>query len=204
MVKIAIMAALLRQAEQEQRALTDRERQLVRAMIRQSSNSAASTLWNTIGRGAGLNRFLAEAGMSRTEAGPQGYWGLSRVTAADQVLLMAHLTQPTELLGEKSRSFARRVMASVDDSQDWGVSAGPADAGATVELKNGWLPRGQHGWAVHSVGHVRGAGRDYLIAVLSVQNATQQKGIRTVQGISTIVWRDLEPRWVRRPAARVR
>ena len=193
-VKIAIMAAVLRQADAEQRPPSTQERRLLRAMVERSDNGAASTLWNRIGRGAGLDAFLAAAGMTRTEAGPKGYWGVSRVTAADQVLLMSHLTQPTPLLSGASRAYAQRLMGAVDPSQDWGISSGPAAAGAQVQLKNGWLPRGRDGWAVHSVGHVQGDGRDYLVAVLSVANPTQQKGIATVQGVSRIVWRDLAPR----------
>jgi len=193
-VKIAIMATVLRQADAEQRRPGAEERRLLRAMVERSDNGAASTLWNRIGRGDGLDAFLAEAGMTRTTAGPRGYWGVSQVTAADQVLLMSHLTQPTPLLSAASRAYAQQLMGAVDPSQDWGVSSGPAAAGAQVQLKNGWLPRGRDGWAVHSVGHVQGGGRDYLVAVLSVRNATQQKGIATVQGVSRIVWRDLAPR----------
>ena len=193
-VKVAILAAVLHQAEQQDRDLTSRERQLLAAMIRQSSNDAASTLWNAIGRGAGLEEFLAAAGMSRTAAGPAGYWGVSRITAADQVLLMGHLTGPTGLLSEARRRFALRLMGSVEDSQDWGVSAGPPARDVTIELKNGWLPRGSDGWAVHSVGHVRGEGRDYLIAVLTVGSTTRKAGIDTVEGVSRLVWADLAPR----------
>ena len=80
---------------------------------------------------------------------------------------MAHLARPSDLLTEEGRTYARKLMSSVDPSQDWGVSAGPGK-GVSVELKNGWLPRGRHGWAVHSVGHVSGQGRDYLIAVLTL------------------------------------
>lgn len=190
--KIAIMAATLRRQEQAGRALTKREKSLLSRMIRDSDNGAASTLWNRLGRGRTLDRFFADAGMTHTKAGPKGYWGLTRITAADQVVLMAHLTQPSTLLSEAGRAYARTLMASVDHTQDWGVSAGPGK-GVTVELKNGWLPRGRDGWAVHSVGHVRGAGRDYLIAVLTLDNASERSGITTVEGVSKLVWRDLAP-----------
>lgn len=192
-VKVAILAAVLQRAQQQDRNLTAQERQLLGPMIRQSSNAATSTLWNTIGRGPGLEDFLATAGMSRTTAGPAGYWGLTRITAADQVLLMSHLTRSTGLLSEGRRRFALRLMGSVEEGQDWGVSAGPPAPRATVELKNGWLPRGADGWAVHSVGHVRGEGRDYLIAVLSTGSATREAGIDTVEGVSRLVWADLAP-----------
>lgn len=191
-VKIAILAATLRRQEQAGRALTAGEKSLLARMIRDSSNGAASTLWNRLGRGEAMDRFFAEAEMTRTKAGPKGYWGLTRVTAADQVVLMAHLAQPSDLLTEAGRAYAVKLMSSVDADQDWGVSAGPGK-GVTVELKNGWLPRGRDGWAVHSVGHVRGDGRDYLIAVLTLDNKTENKGISTVEGVSKLVWRALAP-----------
>ncbi|WP_375430742.1 serine hydrolase [uncultured Friedmanniella sp.] len=191
-VKIAILAATLRHAEQQQRGPTAKEKSLLSRMIRLSDNGAATTLWNRLGRGDTFDEFFAAAGMTHTTAGPRGYWGLTRVTAADQVVLMAHLTQPSPLLSQESRDYARGLMAKVDHDQDWGVSAGPGQDD-TVELKNGWLPRGTHGWAVHSVGHVQGDGRDYLIAVLTVDNPTEKKGITTVEGASKIVWRALAP-----------
>lgn len=191
-VKIAILAATVHRAEQEHRALTTKEKSLLSRMIRRSDNGAATTLWNRLGRGDALDEFFEAAGMAHTKAGPRGYWGLTRVTAADQVVLMALLTQPNALLSEAGRTYARGLMAEVDPSQDWGVSAGPGK-GTTVELKNGWLPRGKHGWAVHSVGHVQGQGRDYLIAVLTLDNKSESRGIATVEGASKIVWRALAP-----------
>ncbi len=191
-VKIAILAATLRRQEQAGRALTASEKSLLGRMIRDSSNGAASTLWNRLGRGKAMDRFFAEAGMTRTTAGPKGYWGLTKVTAADQVVLMGHLTGASGLISPAGRAYAATLMSSVDPGQDWGVSAGPGK-GVTVELKNGWLPRGRDGWAVHSVGHVRGEGRDYLIAVLTLDNETENKGIATVEGVSTLVWRALAP-----------
>lgn len=194
-VKIAIMAATLRRQERAHRTLTAREVTLLKRMIRVSDNSAATSLWNRLGRGPTLQQFFTAAGMTHTTAGLKGYWGLTRITAADEVVLMAHLARPSDLLTEKGRAYARKLMSSVDPDQDWGVSAGPKKGDeVTVELKNGWLPRPKRGWAVHSVGHVQGEGRDYLIAVLSLDNQTQHKGIVTVEGLSTIVWRDLAPR----------
>ena len=63
----------------------------------------------------------------------------------------------------------------------------------TVALKNGWLPLNDAGtdWQVNSVGWVSGLGRDYLIAVLSTGNPTEQYGIDTIDQLSGAVWREL-------------
>jgi len=191
-VKVAIMAAVLRRQEQQDRYLTTTEVRLLDKMIRRSDNDAASRLYASLGRGAGMQRFYARAGMTRTTSGPGTSWGLTRITATDQVVLLGHLARPTDLLTRNGRIYARKLMASVTASQAWGVSAGPPD-GTRVELKNGWLSRSSHGWRVHSVGHVKGGGRDYLVAVLTMDSSTMDRGIARVEGVSRIVWRDLAP-----------
>ena len=192
-VKVAIMAAVLRRQERQERHLTSREVRLLKAMIRSSDNAAASTLYASLGRGPGLAKFYRAAGMTHTTPGPGRYWGLTQITAADQVVLLGHLARPSKLLNERGRAFARDLMASVTKSQTWGVSAGPRADDARVELKNGWLSRDRRGWRVHSTGHVSGEGRDYLVAVLTMDNKSMDRGIDVVEGVSKIVWRDLDP-----------
>ncbi|MGH3164897.1 MAG: serine hydrolase, partial [Trebonia sp.] len=71
----------------------------------------------------------------------------------------------------------------------WGVSSG-VPSGATVALKNGWLPlnAASTDWQVNSVGWVSGDGRDYLIAVLTTGNPTEQYGISTIDALSARAW----------------
>jgi polynucleotide 5'-kinase involved in rRNA processing len=58
--------------------------------------------------------------------------------------------------------------------------------GVTIALKNGFSTI--NGWQINSTGWVRGQGRDYLIAILSDHNPTEQYGIDTVNGVSALVW----------------
>jgi beta-lactamase class A len=192
-VKVAIMAAVLRRQEKQHRYLTRTENRLLHKMIQNSDNAAASKLWKSIGKGRAMTRFFRAAGMTHTTPGHGRYWGLTQVTAADEVVLLSQLSQPTDLLTEAGRTYARQLMAAVRASQRWGISAGPAAAGAHVELKNGWLSRSRHGWRVHSIGHVTGGGRDYLIAVLTMDNRHLAGGIATVESVSRLVWRSLGP-----------
>ena len=90
------------------------------------------------------------------------------------------------MLTRDSRRFALELMTHVDPGQAWGVSAGAAPQ-ATVALKNGWLPY-DGGWHVNSIGCVRGAGRDYVIAVLVGDESTETEGIDTIEGLSRRVW----------------
>ena len=131
-----------------------------------------------------MARFYRVAGMRHTTPGRGRYWGLTQVSAADEVVLLGHLARRTPLFSKADRQYARALIATVKKSQRRGVSGGPAAAGARVELKNGWVSRAEHGWRIHSIGRIQGKGRDYLIAVLSMDNLTMTEGIVTVEGVS--------------------
>jgi hypothetical protein len=60
----------------------------------------------------------------------------------------------------------------------------------TVHVKNGWLPDGT-GWHVNSIGAFTGDDRNYLIAVLTDENASEQEGIDTIEAVARVVHRDL-------------
>ena len=47
---------------------------------------------------------------------------------------------------------------------------------------------------MNSIGRIKGDGRWYLIAVLTDDNSSEQYGIDTIQGISSIVWHGLTPK----------
>jgi hypothetical protein len=84
-------------------------------------------------------------------------------------------------------------MENVTSEQRWGVSGG-VPAGVTVALKNGWLPldSADDDWQINSIGWVNGDGRDYLIAVLSTGNPTEQAGIDLIDKLSSTVWRNMD------------
>lgn len=188
-VKVTVLGALLRQSMEQHRTLTPREVRLTTAMITKSDNAATSALWRQVGPG-GIQRFLRLAGMHDTVAGPYGSWGLTQITAGDQVKLLRLLTSATPVLDAASRRYALVLMNRVVPDQRWGVPAG-APGTATVHVKNGWLSRDTHGWRVHSIGAFTDDGNDYGIAVLSHDNRTMRYGVDTVQRVAAVVHRDL-------------
>jgi len=188
-VKVTILGALLRKAEDQHRPLTSAEAVLARAMITRSDNDAASALWAQLGR-RHLQRFLNLAGMAQTVLGPDGYWGLTQITAHDEILLLRLLLRKNAVLGYGSRAYALTLMSQVIPSQRWGVSAG-APTRLTVHLKNGWLPRETHGWRIHSIGCFTGRGGGYSIVVLTEDNPTMTYGIDTIQALARVIHRDL-------------
>jgi hypothetical protein len=190
-VKVTILGTLLREAETQHRQLTSSEVRLARLMITQSDNSAASALWAHVGRGR-LRYFLGRAGMKQTQLGPGGYWGLTQITAHDELLLMNLLMYPNTVLDAASRAFALNLMAQVIPAQRWGVPAG-APADLTVHVKNGWLPLATHGWRIHSIGCFTGHQRGYSIVVLTQDNPTMAYGITTIERVAQVIHRQLNP-----------
>ncbi len=188
-VKVTILGALLRRAMEQHRSLTSTEVSLTTAMITRSDNNAASALWARLGRG-NLQHFLNLAKMTETVLGPDGYWGLTQITAHDEMTLLRLLTSSNAVLNAASRAYARNLMARVIASQRWGVPAG-TPAGVTVHVKNGWLPRPTHGWRIHSIGSFSGHGRYYMIAVLTQDNPTMAYGVRTIENVAEVIHRDL-------------
>ncbi len=197
-VKVDILETLLTQ--QGAGALSGTDQALAQSMIEDSDNDAATDLWDAVGGASGIRAFNAKVGLADTTPSPcvecVGFpwpgWGLTTTTAADQIALLRQIAVPGGLLSTAQRGYVAQLMENVTPSQRWGVCAG-VPAQVTVALKNGWLPLNQAGtdWQINSVGWVSGLGRDYLIAVLSNENPTEQYGIDTIDWLSAAVWQHL-------------
>jgi hypothetical protein len=199
-VKLDILETLLAQRSRAGAGLSDADSSLAHSMIEDSDNDAATDLWNAVGGGTGIGSFNTDAGLAATTPSgcvqcpgfPWPGWGLTRTVPADQLTLLRAIVEPSQLLTPADRSYALGLMENVTPAQRWGVSGGVPPA-VTVALKNGWLPlnSADTDWQVNSIGWVSGQGRDYLIAVLSTGNSTEQYGIDTISGLSAILWQHL-------------
>ncbi|GAA2158036.1 hypothetical protein GCM10009760_60760 [Kitasatospora kazusensis] len=199
-VKATVMGAVLRRAEDEHRFLTDWEDSNLEQMITASDNTAATNLWNSLGMPY-LQTFLKLAGMNDTQLGTAGYWGLTQITAADELKALDVYTGNPNVLTPGGKAYGLKLMSQVEADQRWGTPYG-APAGVTTHVKNGWLPRATHGWRVHSLGIFTGTAKDYRMAVLTQDNATESYGIDTIQLIAAAVHNDLGPALgTRTPAA---
>ncbi|HEY0933437.1 MAG TPA: serine hydrolase [Trebonia sp.] len=196
-VKLDILETLL--ARNGGTALPAGEQNLARAMIEDSDNDSATSLWDEAGAATGVGAYNQRAGLTRTVpsqcvtcAGfPWPGWGLTTTVPYDQLTLLKQLVVPgpRPLLSAAQRSYALSLMEDVTPDQRWGVSGG-VPAGVTVALKNGWLPldAASADWQVNSVGWVSGDGRDYLIALLTTGNPSMQYGQDTISALSSIIW----------------
>lgn len=192
-IKATILGALLRMAQEQHRQLTATERRLAALMITQSDNNAATALWNEVGMRR-MQHFLNLAKMKQTRLAAA--WGLSLLTAHDEVLLLKLLSRRNRILSLSSRRYARYLMSHVVASQRWGVPAG-APAGVTVHIKNGWLPYPvSNDWEINSIGFftARHPRRVYIIAMLTHNNPTMGYGIETIEDAAHAIHRVLNPR----------
>lgn len=188
-VKASIMADLLYKSEKSGHSLTEQEKSLMVPMIEKSSNSAATALWNKAGGAKGIETILDQAGMAQTVPGQDGEWGLTKTSALDQVKLMRLFAYPNSVLGTAQREYGLHLMENITSWENWGVSNG-IPAAATVALKNGWLPYPAKWW-INSIGYVSGAGRNYVIAVLTGGNPSEKYGIQTIDQLSDMIWSQL-------------
>jgi len=196
-VKLDILEALL--AKQAGTALSAGDQSLSQSMIEDSDNDAATSLWDEAGGATGIGAYNDSAGLSGTTPSAcvtcAGFawpgWGLTTTVPQDQLSLLRQLIAPgpRPLLSDAQRGYALSLMENVAPGQRWGVTGG-VPAGVRVALKNGWLPLNDANtdWQINSVGWVSGDGRDYLVAVLTTGNPTEQYGIDTINALSSRIW----------------
>jgi hypothetical protein len=196
-IKVTIISALLLKIGGPSH-LTTAQRNLAREMITESNDNAATTLWNEVGM-AGMQTFLNKAGMRHTVL--NAAWGLTELTADDEITLLHVLTTTNKVLGKNSRNYVLGLMADVVSSQAWGVSAG-APSSITVHIKNGWLPYpdtklSATDWHVNSIGAFTGKGIGYQIVVLTAPSSasdpeqSESYGISTIEDAAGVVNREL-------------
>jgi Beta-lactamase enzyme family len=202
-VKVEIMATALWKAKRG-KPLSAAERALMIPMIENSDNDAATELLADVGGPSAVQRFDRRAGLHDTTPSRKKYipgtslpgWGLTTTTAFDEVRLVSRFAYPNSVLTTASRQFGLNLMKHVEPDQAWGVSGGNYGvlSGATVALKNGWLPHQlamNSDWQINSIGWVSGNGRDYVLAVLTNHNPSEGYGIGTINTIARRIYAEL-------------
>ncbi|MEU4804278.1 tat pathway signal sequence [Actinosynnema sp. NPDC023587] len=163
-IKLAMTVDLLRRDRAGAISLTDEDHALITAMLHDSDDDAADTLWT---RYAGpdhqaFNAAFPSYGLTSLKpADPSSpYWGFQRCTAEDLDRLIRYVL---DNLPSADRAYVVGEMRTVGPAQQWGVwGAGPA---ARPGTKDGWsLEDG--GWVVNTVGFV-GPDERYTVAVMN-------------------------------------
>ncbi len=191
-IKVTIISALLLK-EGGPSKLTSEQRELAWEMITQSDDDAATALWNDVGGVPGMQVFLNKAGMTHTELSYS--WGLTLLTAQDELRLLDVLVYPGKVLSTASRLYVLYLMKNVTPSQRWGVPDG-APKDVTVHVKNGWLPypdtnMNADDWHINSIGAFNGHDINYEIVILTDGAQSEGYGIYTVQAAAEVINKDL-------------
>jgi hypothetical protein len=193
-VKADILETLLYQAQQRGTPVADAESETAEEMIEESDNDDASALWDQIGAAPGLDAYNTKAGLDQTSGAAGGYWGETLTSAADQIRLLRQLSVPHGLLSSAAVQYELGLMENIAPGENWGVTGGVPSSGVTVALKNGWVPlTSGTDWEVNSIGWVRGDGHDYLIAVLTAHDSSEDDGIDTIDAVSKLIYDTLGP-----------
>ena len=175
-VKAMLLAAELRRLERDGLALDPATQGLLRAMITESDNDAADSIYLRVGD-AGLSDVARSARLRRFTVA--GYWANAQITAADMARYFSRLPQ---LLAGPHGKWGLALFGAITKEQRWGV---PRAAGRpwSVLFKGGWRATGQ-GELVHQVALLRDGNRNLAIAVLTDAQPSQLYAIHTVRGIA--------------------
>jgi beta-lactamase class A len=183
-IKVDILATLLWQDQNAGTTMTTSQKQTAVKMITQSDNTAADTLYTTIGKATGLAKGDAAFGLTSTTPGTTSAhpWGDTLTTAADQLRLLSMLTSSTGPLTAASRSYILGLMSQVESGQRWGVPTAAMHP-TSVYVKDGWYPQPADGnrWSVNSIGRIVEPGHDFLVVTLSDHRSTESAGITIIE-----------------------
>jgi beta-lactamase class A len=188
-VKLDLLEVLLLQHQRAGTTLDANEDAEAVAMIEQSDNSAAESVFEDIGGRDALDTTNPDLGVSTasTVPGQSDYWGLTTTSAQDQVVLLSNLTGAESPFSEAARSYALGLLRDVESDQQWGAPVA-ADPGTTVAVKNGWLNVDDDGgrWAVNSNALITVNGDLVAISVLTQHNDDEQSGITLVESLAKV------------------
>lgn len=183
LLKTLLMATYLRQSSVRDRALTEKDRALLRPMIRESANAPASKLVVRLGQDS-IRRTAKAAGMGTVLVTP--HWGQTPTTARQQVALFSSLPQ---LIPGRHREYAMQLLQTVVPAQRWGVGQVALPAGWTIAFKGGW---GSGSGAVdHQTALLTSGERRLVLSITTTTNPSHKVGKATLKGVATRLLRDL-------------
>lgn len=163
-IKLAIATNLLERQRAGSITLDATDRANLREALVNSSNDAATALWNKYNGPAMLDTFRGTYGMGSLSVVPgyETFWRNLYCTAEDLQAVMSYVL---DKLNAEDRSYLVSTLRAVASNQHWGVWA----AGASLKPgnKDGWAQKPDDGgthWVTHTVGFA-GDGERYVVAV---------------------------------------
>jgi len=143
------------------------------AMIEQSDNNAAQSIYASHSYDYGVYTYLESVGITDYVRNPNG-WGFAQWSPLSMVRLLTML-QEGQLLNASDTALALSLMSNIEPDQRNGVGD-TAPNGATYAMKDGWTPAEDGLWAVNSSGIVTLGKETYVIAVYSQEQDSLDGG----------------------------
>jgi hypothetical protein len=197
--KALMLAAELRRLRDAGEPLDSSTRETLEAMITYSDNGSADVIYARVGD-AGMSEVAERAGMRSFEPIP-GYWGGAQITAADMARFYLGLNRN---LVPPYRAFGRRLLASVTESQRWGIPQA-AGRGWQIFFKGGWRPYAVEetsGPVTHQAALLRYRNGERLaLAILTEETPGDPGGFETIEEVARMLLRPPPPGALRWPAA---
>ena len=166
--KVMIVLLALRKARAEGTELTFDQYTWASKAIINSDNDSADALWGWVGGKDAYTALAADLGLAHTRGDERSeFWSWTNTTPDDQRALVDALVDGSPALAVDDRLYLLDLMGKTNAEQTWGVGH---DRGrdVRVQMKNGWVQFASldNLWAVNTIGHVSGEGRDYTAAIM--------------------------------------
>lgn len=186
--KVPIMLTFLTMTERQGREPNDNEMYLLTTMIENSDNVSAQDLFDEIGGTPPMDAFMRSVGVPGLTTNPNA-WGWSTVSPLAMVRLLT-LLHEGKVLTAHDRDLMLNLMRNVESDQQVGVGD-TAPSGATVALKDGWVPAPDDLWAMNSSGIVTVGGETYIIAAYTQHEGSLDDGWNITRHVCAAVAQSL-------------
>lgn len=148
MIKIAVVAQYLAEAEAQGRTPDDQEMDMMSRAIRDSDNQATETLYRRAGGDRMLRAVVQACRLTETTTTP-GLWSQTQMTSADAALMGSCLAAG-RVCGPEWATWLLAQMRQVRGVGRFGIIDGlPADTDWPLAIKNGWIVRDDGLWHVN-------------------------------------------------------
>ena len=176
-VKAMLMVAYLRRDDVRDDALTEAEKAMLGPMITMSDNERANQVYGIVGE-EGLYELARDAEMRKFTT--MAVWGGSEITPGDQATFVGRIER---YVPKRHEDYALGLMASVIDSQRWGVPRLELP-GWKVHLKGGWSPQASGGgWRVNQVALLTDGDRRFSVAIFTSDQPDYVYGQQSIEGV---------------------
>ena len=190
-IKAMILVAYLSRSDVRNRALTDKDRGMLRPMIEWSSDSATNKTFNYVGFD-GLRKLANRVGMRKFKT--TDHWGRSQIDAEDQSKFMLHLDDfigydsDKQSVRQNHRQYALYLLNHIISDQRWGVWKVDTP-GWRKYSKAGW--GAGTGWVDSQVTLLKRNGMRISLAILTHNDPDHEYGKNTLRAIASRLLRGL-------------